>query len=100
MYKDIRKLPFLSAQGEGTKLRDVHILSLSCGTGSPTTGSSDFRLVVFQRHSSPRLSVKCRLGRVSPGLVKIFDLNLVLFKCWFRVLNCLLWGLKCRFWGH
>ena len=44
IYTDI---PYSSTQGEGTKLPNTHILSLSCRTGSPTTGSTGCRLLSF-----------------------------------------------------
>ena len=35
--------PYQGAQREGTKLPNIHVLSLSCRTGSSSTGSTDFR---------------------------------------------------------
>ena len=37
------EIPYQSTQREGTKLPNIHILSLSCRTGSPTTGSTGCR---------------------------------------------------------
>ena len=45
------EIPYYSTQREGTKLPNIHILSLSCRTGSPTTGSTGCLSFGFEGHT-------------------------------------------------
>ena len=67
-----RKFPIKVHRGGGTKLPNIHFLSLSCRTGSPTTGSAGSRLFCVNSGVFPWENKRdSRIGllfRFAPGL--------------------------------
>ena len=78
------EISYESTQREGAKLPNMHILSLSCRTGSPTTGSTGCQVGPLLKADGKSADVggRGRIGSLTPSSAEPATVGCVQSICW------------------